>query len=100
MVKFYISGEIEAKDEEEARFKATIEGGCGILKFKDSNSVDGEIYWDEKGKPLFCIIPMELNVFDYLSIDQETGVVTIDGRVDNSSSEKLVISEGKIVEVI
>jgi len=62
--------------------------------------VKGEIFWDKKGKPLFAIIPMQLNVFDYCSIDEETGVVTIDAKADNSSSETLVIENGKMHEVV
>ena len=34
-MKFKISGEIEAENEEEARFKATVEGGHGILDFEE-----------------------------------------------------------------
>ena len=63
-------------------------------------TVNGEIVWDKKGKPLFAIIPLELNVFDYLSIDEETGVVTIDAQADNSSDEVLTIEKGKMHEVI
>uniref|UniRef100_A0A6M3LUQ0 Uncharacterized protein n=1 Tax=viral metagenome TaxID=1070528 RepID=A0A6M3LUQ0_9ZZZZ len=35
MKKFKIVGEIEAEDEEDARFKATIEGGNDILTFEE-----------------------------------------------------------------
>jgi len=34
-MKFKISGEIEAENEEEARFKATVEGGHDILEFEE-----------------------------------------------------------------
>lgn len=104
MPRYKISGEIEASNEEDARFRATIEGGNGIIEFEeiegDDELVDGEIFWDGKGNPLFAIIPMGLNVFDYLDLNIENGIVTIDGRVDNSSSEKLIIKKGRIVEVI
>jgi hypothetical protein len=60
--------------------------------------IEGEIFWDKKGKPLFAIIPLELNVFDYLSI--ETGIVTIDAQADNSSDEVLTIEKGNMHEVI
>lgn len=105
MAKYKIIGEIEADDEEDARFKATIEGGNGVIEFEEikdckEETVDGEIFWDNKGKPLFAIIPMEQNVFDYLDINQENGIVTIDAKADNSSSEKLIIKDGRITEVI
>ena len=37
MKRFRITGTIEAKDEEEARFNATVEGGNDILIFEEMN---------------------------------------------------------------
>jgi hypothetical protein len=38
-MKYTIIGEIEAKDEEEARFAATIEGGHDYLRFIEEDSL-------------------------------------------------------------
>ena len=64
----------------------------------NKETIKGEIFWDKKGKPLFAIIPLELNVFDYMDLDK--GIITIDGDVDNSSEEELTIKDNGMFEVI
>jgi len=39
MKKYKITGEITADSEEDARFKATIEGGNGILEFEEIKEI-------------------------------------------------------------
>ena len=42
MKKYKITGEIEADNEEDARFNATIEGGNGILEFEEIIEIGSE----------------------------------------------------------
>lgn len=42
-MKFKISGEIEAENEEEARYKATVSGGIDFLDFEEEEEIDNDL---------------------------------------------------------